>query len=164
MIPRKNILLRVYWKMQRLPLAWFILVELIAMYVGSELLSRVGIAAEDAELESNLITTGILAVFFAPLVETFAFQLLPIELSQLLFRNKFKKRFYLLSIFISTALFSLIHCYNWQYMVVAFWVGFVFAFGYITQMHKGYWKAFLPIFLVHTIWNAIATILSFIQQ
>ena len=120
MLSRKNILLRVYWKMQRLPLAWFILVELIAMYVGSELLSRVGIAAEDAELESNLITTGILAVFFAPLVETVAFQLLPIELSQLLFRNKFKKRFYLLSIFISTALFSLIHCCNFLLSFLSF--------------------------------------------
>lgn len=163
MISRKNILLRIYWKMQRLPLAWFIVVELIAMYLGSELLFCVGIAGEDAELESNLITTSLLAILFAPLIETFVFQMLPIELSQFLFRNKFKKRLYLLSIFISALFFSLIHCYNWQYMVVTFWLGIVFAFGYITQMHKGYWRSFLSIFLIHTIWNVLATISSIIQ-
>ena len=158
---RHNILFRVYWYCQKMPLYIFVPCMLVAFFLISFILSCCGVTGVSDELENSKRTTIVLAIFFAPVIETLACQFIPIEASQAYFNNVFHKKYYGLSIILSALIFSAIHYYNLNYLIVTFFEGLLLAFGFMTQRKKGYIKSFISIALVHLLWNCFAVVTHF---
>ncbi len=143
-------------------IARFVLCMLAALFLISATMSAFGFVATSEELDGNIWGTIILALFFAPIVETFGCQFMPIEASQAYLNNVCHRKCYGLSIVISALVFSAIHYYNWAYVIVTFFEGALLAFGFISQRGKGYVKSFAAIALVHFFWNLLATVFHFL--
>lgn len=91
----------------------------------------------------------LIKVIFTPIIETFIFQALIIEV--LLYYNVRAK--YIL--FLTAGIFAFAHYYNIAYVVVTFFVGLLYAYYYyILQNHNKY-IAILWVVLLHASWNFI---------
>lgn len=104
----------------------------------------------------NTLSIIIIATVFAPLIETFAFQFLPIEASQYVLRDKYKKKSVPISIAVSAILFSLMHSQSVSYMLYAFAMGIILALLYYIKSGKGFTRPFVATWLIHLSWNLIA--------
>ncbi len=96
---------------------------------------------------------------FAPIIETLAFQFIPLEVCKYLFHEKFRSRYYGLSIIISALIFSCAHCYNWTYMLYAFVAGLLIATVYIIKRQNGITSAILTVWTIHCAWNVMYEVL-----
>ncbi len=95
------------------------------------------------------------ASIFIPLVETFIFQYLIIELSsnvKLLKNNNFE------IIIISAIIFGLSHNYSFLYIFYSFIIGLFLAYSYIIYKKKNF-SPFLIVTLIHSLRNTITTII-----
>ena len=101
----------------------------------------------------------IIATVFAPLIETFAFQFLPIEVSQYILRDKYKRKSVPISIAISATFFSLVHSQSISYILYAFAMGIILALFYYIKSGYGFAKPFIATWLIHLSWNLIAILL-----
>ena len=88
------------------------------------------------------------AVIIAPLVETLIFQFLVIEF---LYLTKIGKR---KIVVISAIIFSLTHYYSIGYIFYAFSMGVIFSYSYVIR--KNATQAFLTVYAIHLLRNAMA--------
>lgn len=97
----------------------------------------------------------ILAILVAPLVETFLFQFIVIEIMQ-----KFVKAIFPI-VALSAILFSLSHLNSYSYAMANLFNGLIFAGTYILASKKGF-NSFLCTATVHSLRNLIVFIASII--
>jgi len=99
-------------------------------------------------------------VLFAPLIETFFFQYLPIELLRLIIKKK-----ELFIVIISGALFGFAHYFNnhdYLFSIAAFLVGLIFASIYLfAKNRKDISFPFLLVFCVHAVINLISLSINY---
>lgn len=143
--------------MSDLPLLVFIIGEIFCLFVISVVFKLV-FKQMPVHPDSDTIYVTILAIVFAPFIETFAFQLIPIEVSQFVFRSYFRKRFQPFSIVISSFIFAIVHCYNIYYMIYAFLVGILMSSAYMIKMGKSIVKPFVAVYAAHLIWNILSVL------
>lgn len=104
---------------------------------------------------SNPLEEFLISVLLGPVLETWIFQLLPIEY--------FKKKLdtFYPGIFCSTILFALAHMYNLIYFINALVAGFIFAYFYcimkVYKTHPFIWLASL-----HALYNLFVFSLKYI--
>jgi len=103
---------------------------------------------ESANLNTSILGIFIISVIIAPLLETFIFQFLVIELL-----HTFKLDNTTI-IFISAALFALSHYYNLIYILIIFLPGLIYATYYLYLKHNNK-NGFLPVFFLHSLSNLI---------
>lgn len=91
----------------------------------------------------------VFASLVAPLVETAIYQWLPIR--KLRLRSCW-------GVLLSASMFGLSHWYSWSYVLAAFLVGLVFAYGYAVR-DQSTGKPFVLVAIAHAIHNGVASIL-----
>lgn len=96
----------------------------------------------------------LLSVIIGPLLETLIFQYLTIEILSFF---KLKKSFIIL---ISSLFFSLIHYYNFIYIIATLPAGIIYATYYMYLKEKKIKTPFLYIFGLHTLYNFTVFILD----
>lgn len=158
---RKSPIWRLYWKLNELPSVLLIVLVIVVNFLLSIGLSMLPIEPPDKSLQeqSPLYFNIIMGCLFGPIVETLAFQFIPLEVCQYLFREKFRRRFYGLSIIISALIFGCVHCYNWTYMLFAFVIGILLATVYIIKRQNGMKSAILTVWTIHCAWNVMYEVL-----
>jgi hypothetical protein len=95
----------------------------------------------------------LMATILAPLVETFVFQFLLIEI--ICFFSKSK----MLALVVSTILFALTHAYNLNYILFAFIPGFMLGILYLILKNKQ-----KPAFILVCLAHALSNLYSFIHN
>lgn len=113
--------------------------------------------------EGGIFTFFIIATIIVPIVETLIFQYLPIKVTQLVLKNKKQKFQELWSIIISSILFSLIHCYSFVYIVLAFILGIIFAFSFIISQKRKE-NPLINVIIIHSIYNVIIFIIDLVSN
>ncbi|MFK7748785.1 MAG: CPBP family glutamic-type intramembrane protease [Kordia sp.] len=103
----------------------------------------------------SLTEIFILSVIIGPLIETFLFQYLIIEI--LYFFKKIKIN---TIIIISSITFSLIHYYNLIYILVTFLSGIIYASYYLYLKVEKQKSPFLYIWFLHSLYNFSVFILD----
>lgn len=99
----------------------------------------------------NIIYIFAMLVIVAPVLETFIFQSAVIEVG---FEFKLRRR---LLVLISSLLFAFSHYYNWVYVGIMFFIGFIFAYSYMIVRSKfDITKATLFVISLHAMSNLIA--------
>jgi hypothetical protein len=87
-------------------------------------------------------------VIIAPLFETFIFQFLVIEFMYLMRIGKIK------IVGLSAIIFSITHYYSIGYILYAFSIGVIFSYSYVIQKNTA--RAFLTVYAIHLLRNALA--------
>jgi hypothetical protein len=130
----------------------FFIVKFIFLTATSIIATKI-----DPSLTSNpiddekIIYIFVMLVIVAPVLETFIFQLAIIEIG---FEFKWSKK---LLVSISSVLFALSHHYNWIYVGIMFFIGFIFAYSYMIVRNKyDMTKATLFVISLHAMSNLIA--------
>ncbi len=101
-------------------------------------------------LNENPVFTIIMAVIYAPLIETLLFQMLPWFI---LSKSKLVRRHRIIAVVASALIFGVLHYYSVFYMIATFMIGMVFMWAYIVKNGKNpYWN----VVLLHAVWNALA--------
>lgn len=131
-----------------------ILFELLWSYSFS-FLSNIFFGAEIFEIsipyQSGLFTIFLTTVVFAPLIETFIFQYVIIELTlNIQVDQKLKKT---LAILFSSLAFASIHTYNVIYFIFALISGLIYSIIYLFMKKNKYINPFLIIYLMHFSYN-----------
>jgi len=101
----------------------------------------------------------VIAVLFAPLIETLFFQFFPI-MFMLFVRNKRNRSNLYIAILLSALLMAIGHIYSVYYFVSTFFIGLLWAISYVIAMHRKQ-NAFLTISLVHALWNLLVFIINY---
>lgn len=115
---------------------------------------------------NNSITEGVsissfivVALIIVPLIETFFFQVLPIEISNRITKKCTGKPCALFSIVVSALLFAVEHRFSIAYMLYAFAMGLYLAFfySYTSRVYGKNWKkGFAATALLHLLFNVLA--------
>lgn len=103
----------------------------------------------------SLTEIFILSVIIAPLLETFLFQYLIIEILSFFKRIKVN-----IIIIISSLAFSLIHYYNFIYILVTLLSGMIYASYYLYLKEEKQKSPFLYVFALHSLYNFSVFILD----
>lgn len=101
----------------------------------------------------------VVVIVLAPVLETFFFQVIPIEISNRITKKLTGKPCMMFSIVVSALLFAVEHRFSIAYMCFAFIVGLYLAFfySYISKIYRNNWKkGFAATVLLHTIFNCLA--------
>lgn len=107
------------------------------------------------EESTSLTEIFLLSVVFGPLIETFLFQYLIIEILYGLKRLKINT-----IILISALTFSSIHYYNFLYVLVTFLSGIIYASYYLYIKEEKKKHPFLTIWMLHLLYNFSVFILD----
>lgn len=102
--------------------------------------------------DSSLAAKFVAGSFVAPLVETFLFQYLPIEI----LKKKLSRGYLLI---FSSALFGLSHFYSIPYMLKTFLIGLVLAASYVFWIQQKPHKFIITVSF-HSLFNSIITFTS----
>jgi membrane protease YdiL (CAAX protease family) len=105
---------------------------------------------ENALQMESFLEEIIIAIILAPVIETFVFQSIPIELSRKRLQNVIP------GCIASVLIFSLNHVYNIYYFAGAVLAGIMYAFAYL--IYENYWKAIFLVTSIHMLYNSIATL------
>ncbi|TAH22154.1 MAG: CPBP family intramembrane metalloprotease [Cytophagales bacterium] len=150
-------------KIKTVPLILFICFSLIytlcVPYILVHILDAIGLEDNSFEesylsklpLYRRLLITGLIA----PLIETFLFQYLIINILQ---KIKILQKLPLAIIIISACLFASTHIYSLRYILVSFLVGFYYAYAYIIKQHEKF-PIFWLIAIIHSLHNLVATLI-----
>jgi len=130
----------------------FFIIKFIFLTVTSIIATRIDPSFTSNPIDNeNIIYIFAMLVIIAPVLETFIFQLAIIEIGL-----EFKLRRRLL-VLISSILFALSHHYNWVYVGIMFFIGFIFAYSYMIVRNKyDMTKATLFVISLHAMSNLIA--------
>lgn len=119
-----------------------------------------GIDTSNISQDLGLLKKVLYGVLFAPLIETFFFQYLPVELLRLITKNK-----ELFIVNFSGVLFGFAHYFNnhdFFFSIAAFFVGLLFAVVYIfAKKRKDISFPFLLVFSVHSVINLISLSINY---
>jgi hypothetical protein len=102
----------------------------------------------------SLMGILFLTVIIAPLLETFVFQYLIIEI---LYKLKINDE---IIIWVSALAFSLSHYYNFIYILAILFPGFLFSSFYLYLKKSKYKSPFLAVILLHAISNFIVFVIN----
>lgn len=95
-----------------------------------------------------------LVVIFAPIFETLLFNVAPVKLLQLLFKNKY------IILLLASLVFSLIHTYSLAYLIITYIGGLSFNFFYMTsEKRKGFAFSITFTVLLHALYNLVGFLL-----
>lgn len=130
----------------------FFIIKFIFLTVTSIIATRIDPSFTSNPIDNeNIIYIFAMLVILAPVLETFIFQLAIIEIG---FEFKLRRR---LLVLISSVLFALSHHYNWMYVGIMFFIGFIFAYSYMIVRNKfDVTKATLFVISLHAMSNLIA--------
>jgi hypothetical protein len=103
---------------------------------------------------SHGFSTLITVCLIAPLFETLITQFLPIEI----FKGRVNEA---ICVLLSALCFSILHFYGIAYMINTFFIGIVFAIGYILWNKPNTIHAFWIICIVHSLRNLISFLITF---
>lgn len=148
--------LLIYNWLIKLPAYYLIPLLLLAQLIVIFILSLAGFEGTEAagfkEMAAwKLVILGCIA---APLVETLALQLAPIEII-LYFNGKLK----ILAFAVSAILFGLSHNYSFDYIALGMVMGFFYSLCYmICRDKKGRKYAYWSVVCMHTAWNTIGVV------
>jgi uncharacterized protein len=148
-------------RLRNLNAAWFVLLLLAATYLAALPLPLLEFAFPAFQLGDgppsmrNLPIVGrlIYGSIIAPLIETALFQALPIGL----LRGKLELSWPVVLV-TSAGLFGASHGYSAAYVIFAFLIGLVLAYGYAVRKQDG-GRPFLLITVVHGLRNGVASFL-----
>ena len=141
-------------RVAHLPLYWFVPFILLLSYLI--VLPCAFIDDGSIQEKHSLIYDFVVACIIAPIVETYIFQVLIINL----FTNYWIKNKNI-AILISALLFGFSHLYSWYYIFWTFFVGLVFAWAYVIYKEKqGYKKAVFAIILIHALRNLVSLVIN----
>lgn len=134
---------------KKVPLFWILFIfHLVFGFISSEIVEVFAPSSFDVFDEKfSLGEIFFLSVFLAPLIETFLFQYLIIEV---LLYYKINKS---LVIVISGLLFVLFHNYNWVYVFFAIFPGLLYASYYIFLKMRKKTFPFHTIVGLHSLYN-----------
>lgn len=149
-------IIRIKNLLSALPLPLYVCIGILSLLCVSAIFCFVMTEMPQETDYGNTLSIIIIATVFAPLIETFAFQFLPIEVSQYVLRDKYKKKSVPISIAVSAILFSLMHSQSVSYMLYAFAMGIILALLYYIKSGKGFIRPFVATWLIHLSWNLIA--------
>lgn len=134
---------------------FFILIFLPSLLPIADSLADKNTEFTSLEQKSKLYSF-IMSVIIGPLFETLIYQLLIIEVTQLIIKNN--RIAFIISILISTFAFALGHTYTFYYFILALYVGALLAIAYYVAREKKNNPLFF-VFALHSINNLIAYIL-----
>ena len=134
------------------------------MFGFSALLGAITTFLPDPEIGRPLVSESVLldvllAVLLAPLVETFIFQMLIIEVVRKIIPRP--KKNIVLALLLSSTAFALNHPYSLSYIAFTFFVGLVLALAYYLARYRRE-DAFLLVFCIHSLYNSSATLYNFL--
>jgi len=149
-------------RLRSLNSAWFVLLLLAATYLVVLPLPLLELALPKFQLgegpasirDSGIVGRLIWGSIIGPVLETALLQALPINL----LRGKFKLSWPVV-LFASAGLFGASHWYSAAYIIFAFLVGLVLAYGYAVRQNARGGRPFLLITVVHGLRNGIASFL-----
>lgn len=104
----------------------------------------------------------LIVVVLAPLIETFLFQYLVIEL--ILWAFSYLKIEYgeIVALIISTILFCITHNFSYFYLFNSFISGFIYSITYIIAKNKKDMNPFWTVFIIHSFSNLTTFVLNLI--
>ncbi len=108
---------------------------------------------EIKNLQNEKISFFILVIIVGPLFETTIFQFLIIKISHKLL-VKLKANSMVIPIFLSAIFFGLSHCYNLNYMILAFFIGLIFASAFVISLKRRE-NAIILVFAIHAMINLV---------
>lgn len=124
-----------------------LVVSILNGYLFIWLHNYLGFKADQSGLESLSHTVKIITVLLvAPLLETWLFQYIPIELTMRYTKRK------TLAVAMSAILFACVHCYNVVYIAMALIGGIILALFYLYSKKQNK-SPFLATFLLHFCYN-----------
>lgn len=97
----------------------------------------------------------LLTVIIGPLIETFLFQFLIIELVLLSFRKIKIRGGEFLAVLLSSILFATTHPFSFIYLFSAFISGIIYGIFYLIAKNRMGLNGFLVVFIVHSFYNLI---------
>lgn len=154
-----KILNKIHIFLKKLSPFWFVITITLFTYICfipfMYLFQNYDMGNPDGITKISFIGKIVSASIFIPLVETFIFQYLIIELSRnvkLLKNNNF------VVIIISAIIFGLSHNYSFLYIFYSFIIGLFLAYSYIIYKKKNF-SPFLIVTLIHSLRNTITTII-----
>lgn len=110
---------------------------------------------ESFEDGTSHVEIFLLSVLIGPIVETFLFQYLIIEILYALKKIKLE-----VIIFVSALAFSLIHTYNFIYIIVTFISGLIYASYYLYLKKFKRKFPFIQVWALHTLYNLTVFLLD----
>ncbi|SMO41383.1 CPBP family intramembrane glutamic endopeptidase [Fodinibius sediminis] len=128
---------------------------------GYETFTDSNFAALETPIDKSKKTFSLffLACFFAPFVETFFFNLIPIYLLHKVIDNS------CLLILAASIVFSIIHIsYDYIYPIIIFPLSIILSFGFVVKMRVSFRKAFWVTFLIHALHNFISIAILFLTE
>src|SRR6266481_274007 len=146
-------------RLRRLNSVWFVLLVLVATYLVVLPLPLLELAFPKFQLGegpasikgSGIVGRLIFGSIIGPVFETALFQALPINL----LRGKVKLSWPVVLV-ASAGLFGASHWYSAAYIIFAFLIGLVLAYGYAVRQNDG-GRPFLLITVVHGLRNGVAS-------
>ncbi len=135
-----------------------ILINLLIAFCISFIMSFLEEGVFDIDFLKNksLAFIFILTVIIVPIIETFLFQFLIIEICI----RFLKKKKEIIAILTSALIFSICHYYNFLYIISIFFLGIVFSSFYILAKKRSDINPFIFLTLIHAINNLLAFIVN----
>ncbi len=128
-----------------------LLIEISTSFIFSKLFPHGGSTGYEFESFAEEIA---LAVFIAPIIETYLIQYLIITTVL-----KYSKQNNLLALFISAIIFGLSHYYSIPYIMKTFFAGLTFGTLFLSQM-PDFKKGFIYVWITHAAYNLFAVIMN----
>lgn len=153
MIDRYHLFVKLVVFFNRFPWWALILIGTSVIFVINILFSVTDMADDQI---SNYEGDNIIfvALFVSPLIETFLFQLLPIEIFSAVFKTILKKKYPIITIIIAGFLFAIAHRYNSDFIIFAFMSGSILAMNYyLFQRRKNWGHGYIMTFIQHFLVN-----------
>ena len=154
MLKKDSTIVRLDIFIKRIPWWLFVLLGNCIIFLFNLSFSETGFAEEQVEAFVSDIDLLVSSIFLAPLIETFLFQLVPIEITIAICKECFRKRMPYFAILVSSFMFAFSHDFNREFIFFAFLTGIILASCYLVfrrQKHYGYGYAIT--FLLHLVVN-----------
>lgn len=154
MLNKDSAIVRFDLFIKRIPWWLFVLSGNCIIFLLNLSFSETGFAEEQVEAfvsDNDLLVSCLL---LSPLLETFLFQLVPIEITLAICKECFNKRMSYIAIVVSSFIFAFSHHFNREFILFAFLTGIILASCYLVfrrQKHFGYGYAIT--FLLHQVVN-----------
>lgn len=148
-----------FW--QRRKPVWLLLLIFYSFIIIFDCVTSIFYDASGASNYFPKVERILLSLFFAPILETIMFQVIPIELLQAISKRLLKKRLPIFAIAISSIFFGLAHDYNWGYIFSTTVIGLVLSLCYWLFSIRESWRfGFAMTALLHFMINLTAEILE----
>lgn len=146
---------KAYIHLIRLPLYWLLPILLLVGIAINGICELLGADYSNNIYNTSRTTNEIFAVLIlAPIIESLIFQQIPIEVTQVITKKIFNKRYPIISSLISSILFAVDHSYSVGYFIMTFFLGLILSVLYLTLRYRmPVFFAYLTLVLFHSVYN-----------